>query len=81
MGERKKMRQHHPLCERHSEGNVKVCICPEIEQARAEERRAVIKLAIYLQGRGYGQANSIDAGDFIDALNERSWKDNPYWEG
>jgi hypothetical protein len=75
------MRQHHPLCENQdTQGDTKACVCQVIEQARAEERRAIIKLAVSLQGRGYGQTNFIDSGDLIDALNEGSWKTMPYWE-
>lgn len=74
------MRQHHPLCEQRQGTDVKVCICLEIEQARTEERRAVIKLAISLQVRGHLDSTLIDVADLIDALNERSWKAMPYWE-
>ena len=74
------MKQHHRLCEQHCESRVNSCICQEIEQARAEERKAVVKLAITLQARGYSDSSLIDTADLIDALNESSWKSMPYWE-
>lgn len=74
------MKKHHPLCESHSSEGNEDCICAQIEQARADERRRVVRLAISLQGSSYTNDNRIDACDLIETINGSAWISYPYWE-